>query len=94
LKVLAMRSLLLLLSAVLVLTACIERGGPIGRLAPAAQDLGSSSRIPHTAGRAGEGEGYDTVQQPVIAPTPASLPAVDHSKMHHGGAMAAPEDQP
>ena len=77
-----MRSLLLL-SPLLLLTACAEPNATAPAstgYAPAAVDLGSSSRVPHAAGRAGEGEGYETVQQPR---TSSSSAMVDHSQMDH-----------
>ena len=73
------------ISCLLLLTACADQSAvaaapPAGSAAPAI-DLGGSSRVPRLAGRAGEGEGYGTVQPPS---TDRSMPAIDHSAMGHG----------
>jgi copper resistance protein B len=79
------------LSLLLLLGACAGQAAiaPAGS-APAAVDLGSSSRVPHIAAHAGEGEGYDAVLQPTrstplpkAATPPASQGAMDHSQMDH-----------
>jgi Cu/Ag efflux protein CusF len=88
----------------LMLAACADQSvvaaaSPPGS-APAAADLGGSSRIPHIAALAGEGEGYGTIQ-----PASAShasmpgmsrdagkpmaeppMPGMDHGAMGHGPA--------
>ena len=78
-------------SLLLLLGACADQGAIAPPdSAPAAVDLGSSSRVPLIAGRAGEGEGYDAAPQrtpsmsvPKAATPPASEGAVDHSQMDH-----------
>lgn len=90
------------ISFLLLLAACAERTAvavaPPSGSVPVAVDLGGSSRIPHAAGLAGEGEGYRTVQptptgETSIAATARevgapmakpSMPAMDHGGMDHG----------
>src|SRR5262245_52986911 len=83
------------LSLLLLLAACADQGAvavaPSPGSAPAAVDLGGSSRIPRVAGRAGEGEGYGTMQMAAtthasMAPMgkESSMPAMDHGAMGHG----------
>jgi Cu/Ag efflux protein CusF len=86
----------------LLLAACADQNAvasapPSGSAAPAV-DLGGSSRVPRIAGRAGEGEGYGTIQpaatdralthgmsHDVGKPmAQASMPRMDHSAMGHG----------
>jgi Cu/Ag efflux protein CusF len=71
------------LSLLLLLAACADQGAvaaaPPSGSAPAAVDLGGSSRIPRMAGRAGEGEGYGTMQM-----ARPSHDSVDHHAMGHG----------
>lgn len=54
----------LVLSPLLLLAACAEPAGIAPGSAPIAVDLGSSSRVSHIAGHAGEGEGYDAFRPP------------------------------
>ena len=89
-------------SLLLLLAACADRNAvaaapPAGSAAPAV-DLGGSSRIPRLAGRAGEGEGYGTIQPASTdhASMPGmshdgskpmaqtAMPGMDHSAMGHG----------
>lgn len=93
---------LLATSFLLLLAACADpnaiAAAPTAGSAAPAVDLGGASRIPRIAGRAGEGEGYDTVQPASTnhASMPemshdagrpiaqASMPGMDHSAMGHG----------
>lgn len=86
----------------LLLAACVDQragtGVPAPDSAPLAVDLGRSSRTPHIAGRAGEGEGYGTVQpaptgyasmagmsHEAAKPTAqTSMPVTDHKAMDRG----------
>ncbi|MGZ5901799.1 MAG: copper-binding protein [Reyranella sp.] len=86
----------------LLLAACAGpnavASAPTAGSAVPAVDLGGSSRIPHVAGRAGEGEGYGTIQPASTdhASMPGmshdvgkpmgqpSMPGMDHSAMGHG----------
>jgi Cu(I)/Ag(I) efflux system protein CusF len=87
---------------VLALAACAN-SGPVATAPPPgsalfAVDLGGSSRIARVAGRAGEGEGYGTIQpastdhasmagmnHDVAKPTvQASMPGMDHGAPGHG----------
>lgn len=89
-------------SFLLLLAACADQNAvaaaPAAGSATPAVDLGGSSRIPRIAGRAGEGEGYGTIQ-PASAdhasvpgmthdlgkPTAqTSMPGMDHSAMGRG----------
>lgn len=90
------------ISSLLLLAACVGQGAvtaaPTSATASLAVDLGSSSRIPHIAGVAGEGEGYGAVQaastgHASMAGTShdagkpmahTSMPGMDHSEMGHG----------
>jgi Cu/Ag efflux protein CusF len=93
-------------SLLLLLAACADQNAvasppPAGSAAPAV-DLGGSSRIPRIAGRAGEGEGYGTIQPASTdhASMPGmshdvgkpmaqtSMPGMDHSAMGHGPAQS------
>jgi hypothetical protein len=81
----------------LLVAACAEQRTIAPGTSPPAVDLGSSSRIPVVAAHAGEGEGYDMVQQPAqpidtnvtakhAAKTSIPAPsqsAVDHSTIDH-----------
>lgn len=98
-------------SFLFLLVACADQNAvaaaPAAGSAAPAIDLGGASRIPRIAGRAGEGEGYGTIQ-PVSttdhASMPgmshdvgkpmaqASMPATDHSAMGHG--LGQPMSQP
>jgi hypothetical protein len=100
-KLASFRSLLGI-SFLLLLAACADQravtavpsSGPV----PEAVDLGGSSRVPHVAGLAGEGEGYGPAQSASTdyAPMPGmgreaskpaaqtSMPGMDHSTMDHG----------
>jgi hypothetical protein len=86
-------------SLLLLLAACADqRVAPPSVSVPEAVDLGGSSRVPHVAGRAGEGEGYGTAapastdhaSMPGMsreATTPkaqTSAPGTDHSAAGHG----------
>lgn len=90
----------------LLLAGCADQravtGVSLSNSAPLAVDLGGSSRIPYVASRAGEGEGYGTVQ-PVSAdhtsmagmshdvgkPTAqTSMPGTDHSAMDRGSTQS------
>lgn len=89
-------------SFLLLLAACADQNAvaaaPLAGSAVPAVDLGGSSRIPRLAGRAGEGEGYGTIQpastdhasmpgmsHDVGKPTAqTSMPGMDHSAMGHG----------
>ena len=89
-----MRSLLLL-SALLLLAACADQGmtaGPYTGSAPAAVDLGSSSRVPHIVGQAGEGEGYGSAQQ-LNQPTARQVP-VASATTENGKPMPAAASPP
>ena len=80
-----MRSLLLS-SGLLLLAACAEQGptaNPSSGSAPVAVDLGNSSRVPQVAGRTGEGEGSDALQQP----TPRQAPM---ASVNAGSGKSAP----
>ena len=85
------RSLRALLAgaSLLVLAACAESqsavAAPEPGSAPAALDLGGSSRVRYVAGLAGEGEGYGAPRLPA-APEHASMPGMDH-----GANAAAPQ---
>jgi len=89
-------------SVLLLLAACADQSvvasaPPAGSAVPAV-DLGGSSRIPRIANRAGEGEGYGTVQpasaghasmprmsNDVSTPMPqTSMPGMDRSAIGHG----------
>ncbi len=71
--------LFLIGSLLILLAACADQtasaAAPSPGSAPAAVDLGGSSRIPRSVASAGEGEGYGMA--PPVAP-------MDHSKMDHG----------
>jgi hypothetical protein len=57
----------LALALTLFVAACADQGSTASlsnSSAPAVVDLGGSSRVPHVAGAAGEGEGYGAAQQP------------------------------
>lgn len=87
-------------SLLLLLAACADqRVAPSSVSVPEAVDLGGSSRVPHVAGRAGEGEGYGTA--PPASTDHASMPGMsreastpkaqtsvpggtDHSAADHG----------
>ena len=89
-------------SSLLLLAACADPNAvataPTAGSATPAVDLGGSSRIPRIAGRAGEGEGYGTIQPASTdhASMPGmshdvgqpmgqpSMPGMDHSAMGHG----------
>lgn len=83
-------------SVLLLLAACADQravtAAPASDSALVAVDLGGSSRIPHIAGLAGEGEGYGTVQptstdHASMAGKPmaqTSMPGTDHSAMGYG----------
>lgn len=95
------------ISSLLLLAACAGQRTDMAALtsasAPLAVDLGRSSRIPHIAGVAGEGEGYGTVQPASTGhasmagashdagkPMPhRSMPGADHSAMGHGSTPSA-----
>lgn len=93
-------------SLLLVLAACTNPG-PVATAPPPgsaqfAVDLGGSSRIARIAGRAGEGEGYGTIQpastdhasiagmtHDVAKPTvQASMPGMDHGATGHGSTQS------
>jgi Cu/Ag efflux protein CusF len=89
-------------SFLLLLAACADQSAiaaaPPAGSAALAVDLGGSSRVPRIAGRAGEGEGYETIQPASTdhASMPGmshdggkpsaqtSMPGMDHSAMGHG----------
>jgi Cu(I)/Ag(I) efflux system protein CusF len=92
----------------LVLAACASPGptetAPPPGSAALALDLGGSSRVPRVAGRAGEGEGYGTIQ-PVSADhssmarmshdvakplAQTSMPGMDHGATGHGSTQSMP----
>ncbi len=95
-------------SLLLVVAACADQATTASTRpgsAPLAVDLGGSTRIPHIAGTAGEGEGYDTMQavpaahasmagmaHQGVAPRARSAPAVDHAAMGHGTASQGAVD--
>ncbi len=67
-------------SFLLLLAACADQSAvaaaPLAGLVAPAVDLGGSSRIPRLAGRAGEGEGYGTIQP--ASTDHASMPGMSH----------------
>lgn len=95
------------ISSLLLLAACADQravmAAPTSASAPLAVDLGNSSRIPHIAGVAGEGEGYGTVQPASTGHASTagtshdagkpmahtSMPGTDHSAMVHGSTPSA-----
>ncbi len=93
-------------SLLLLLAACADQRAvtatPTSASAALAVDLGGSSRIPHIAGVAGEGEGYGTVQPPSTGNASTagtghdagkmahtSMPGTDHSATGHGSTPSA-----
>lgn len=93
-------------SFLLLLAACADQNAvaaaPTAGSAAPAVDLGGSSRIARLAGRAGEGEGYGTIQQASSdhASMPGMnhdggksmpqtvMPGMDHSAMGHGSSQS------
>lgn len=96
-------------SLLLVLAACASLGLTASALppgsAPLALDLGGSSRVPGVAGRAGEGEGYGTIQPASIDHSSmagmshdvakpmaqTSMPGMDHGATGHGSTQSMPQ---
>jgi Cu/Ag efflux protein CusF len=80
-------------ASLLVLAACATTGS--GAAAPesaasfAAQDLGSSSRVLRVAALVGEGEGYGTPSQQVVAAGPAAMAGMQHDGRMPNSAMPA-----
>jgi Cu/Ag efflux protein CusF len=76
--------------SLLVVAACATTGSsaaaPESAASFTAQDLGSSSRVKRIAALAGEGEGYGTPSQQVVAAGPAAMAGMQHDA--HGGRTA------